>query len=240
MRTQALAFDIYGTLLDTNGIAKALQSQLNLDEPKAMQVSLLWRRYQLEYTYRLNSMQLYEPFDVVTRNALAHALAEQHIQADNETVEGLMNAYNILAPFEDAIPALQALSKLSHVKILIFSNGTKQMVTSALNSASATAFTEALILADDPDIQVYKPAKKIYQGLLSRLNADREEGAYTGEDVWLVSGNPFDVAGARNAGLQAFWLDRAGGGWIDNAVPLKPSKIVRTLEEIIDLMKIQE
>jgi 2-haloacid dehalogenase len=60
------------------------------------------------------------------------------------------------------------------------------MVTSALNFASVSSLPEALYLADD--VQVYKPAKRIYQGLLNKLNKDREDGAYIGEDVWLVSG----------------------------------------------------
>ncbi|KAI0338394.1 haloacid dehalogenase [Trametopsis cervina] len=233
-RQQVLAFDIYGTILDTNGIATALGSALNLDEDKAAQLSLLWRRYQLEYTYRLNSMRVYESFDTVTRNALLHALAENGIQASNKTVDKLMEAYNHLAPYDDAIPALQALSKVPYIKIVVFSNGTREMVTTALNAVSALEIPEALYLADD--VRVYKPAMQIYQGLLAKLNADREEGAYTGDDVWLVSGNPFDVTGARNAGLQAFWVDRAGGGWVDRAVPLKPSQTIRSLSQIEHLL----
>jgi hypothetical protein len=43
-------------------------------------------------------VEAYEPFDVVTKNALMHALAEHRIQASDETVEKFMNAYNNLAP----------------------------------------------------------------------------------------------------------------------------------------------
>lgn len=41
---------------------------------------------------------VYEPFNVVTKNALLHALAEQRIKASDEQVENLMLAYNTLAP----------------------------------------------------------------------------------------------------------------------------------------------
>ncbi|KAI0821054.1 haloacid dehalogenase [Irpex lacteus] len=233
LRKQVLAVDIYGTILNTQGIAKALHTQLNLHEENANQVSLLWRRYQLEYTWRLNSMGVYEPFNVVTKNALLHALAEQRIKASDEQVENLMLAYNTLAPFEDAIPALQAISKLPHVKVIIFSNGTREMVTSALNAASVSSLNDGLHLVDDPGVQIYKPDRRTYQSLLAKLNADRTDGAaYISEDVWLVSGNPFDVAGARNFGFQAFWVDRAGTGWVDRVTALKPSKVVRGLAEI--------
>lgn len=49
MAKYVLAFDIYGTLIDTSGIAQALSSALGLDSGKASEISALWRRYQLEY-----------------------------------------------------------------------------------------------------------------------------------------------------------------------------------------------
>ena len=49
-----IAFDLYGTLLSTDSIAKELAKHLGQDN--ATTVAALWRRYQLEYTWRLNSM----------------------------------------------------------------------------------------------------------------------------------------------------------------------------------------
>lgn len=45
-----LAFDIYGTLLDTSKVAGDLCTQFpdDLDEKRGLEVSALWRRYQLE------------------------------------------------------------------------------------------------------------------------------------------------------------------------------------------------
>lgn len=54
--TQVVAFDIYGTLLDTNSISRSLEKHLQLDKKSAVEVSALWRRYQLEWvTYLLSS-----------------------------------------------------------------------------------------------------------------------------------------------------------------------------------------
>lgn len=52
--TAVVAFDLYGTLLSTDSIAKELEKHFN--HAKAHSISALWRRYQLEYTWRLNSM----------------------------------------------------------------------------------------------------------------------------------------------------------------------------------------
>lgn len=51
-----IAFDLYGTLLSTESIAKELSTHFGKD--KATSLAGLWRRYQLEYTWRLNSMSI--------------------------------------------------------------------------------------------------------------------------------------------------------------------------------------
>lgn len=49
-----VAFDLYGTLLSTESIAKELAQHFG--QEKAATVAAAWRKYQLEYTWRLNSM----------------------------------------------------------------------------------------------------------------------------------------------------------------------------------------
>jgi len=49
-----VAFDAYGTLLSTESIAKKLAEHFGQD--KAQTIATTWRKYQLEYTWRLNSM----------------------------------------------------------------------------------------------------------------------------------------------------------------------------------------
>lgn len=51
-----LAFDLYGTLLSTDSIAEELASHLSNDSDFAARIATTWRTYQLEYTWRLNSM----------------------------------------------------------------------------------------------------------------------------------------------------------------------------------------
>ena len=51
-----IAFDLYGTLLSTESIAKKLSEHFGKE--KAQSLAALWRSYQLEYTWRLNSMSM--------------------------------------------------------------------------------------------------------------------------------------------------------------------------------------
>lgn len=58
-----IAFDLYGTLLSTESIAKELAKHFG--EEKAATVAATWRKYQLEYTWRLNSMSVYTRFRIM-------------------------------------------------------------------------------------------------------------------------------------------------------------------------------
>ena len=49
-----VAFDLYGTLLSTESVAKKLAEHFG--EDKASTIATTWRKHQLEYTWRLNSM----------------------------------------------------------------------------------------------------------------------------------------------------------------------------------------
>jgi 2-haloacid dehalogenase len=51
----------------------------------------------------------------------------------------------------------------------------------------------------------------VYHHLVKKVGKGENEIG----DVWLVSGNPFDIVGSRAVGMQAAWVDRAGKGWVD-------------------------
>lgn len=117
-----LAFDLYGTLLNTDSIVKELA--LNFGN-EADSVATLWRRYQLEYTWRLNLSCRYKSFDEVTRASLGHALAEINIDLSEENIDGIMHSYDSLSTFPDVGSALKARSDDPSIDAYIFSNGTK-------------------------------------------------------------------------------------------------------------------
>ena len=58
-----LAFDVYGTLIDTHGVLAALEKLLG---EQAKSFSNTWREKQLEYSFRKGLMQNYETFAVCT------------------------------------------------------------------------------------------------------------------------------------------------------------------------------
>ncbi|KAJ5724069.1 hypothetical protein N7488_002104 [Penicillium malachiteum] len=233
-----VAFDLYGTLLSTDSVAEHLGKCLGSCAPS---VSSLWRRYQLEYTWRLNSMALkliksifsekFEDFETVTRNALRHAAAEHGQQLSNSTTEDLMNAYNELHTFPDVGPALNRITNEQNIQSVIFSNGTTEMIAKSVQcgdlSQHASSFS-GFVSVDA--VRKYKPSPSTYEHLAQVVGKTPMQ---LGE-IWLISANPFDVTGARNAGLNAIWVDRAAKGWQDTvSLDLKPTAIVHSLEQIV-------
>jgi FMN phosphatase YigB (HAD superfamily) len=70
--TITLAFDVYGTLIDTHGVTTALTKHLG-DQARAF--STVWRDKQLEYSFRRGLMRQYETFAVCTSQALDRTCA---------------------------------------------------------------------------------------------------------------------------------------------------------------------
>lgn len=155
-------------------------------------------------------------------------MAENDLTLTDEEIERLMEAYDSLSTFADVKPALENLASNPNIECVIFSNGTKPMVSNSVHksvdlSPHSSLFKD-LITVDE--VGMFKPAPEVYEHLANRVGKLGREG-----DMWLISGNPFDVVGARAFGMKAAWVDRAGNGWQDKQGG-KPTAIVRSLEEL--------
>ncbi|MCJ1356234.1 MAG: hypothetical protein MMC33_006228 [Icmadophila ericetorum] len=233
--TIVVAFDLYGTLLSTASIAEELAKHFGKE--KAQEVATLWRRYQLEYTWRLNSMNIYEPFFEVTRKSLGQSLAESDLELDEEFVESLMKAYDSLSTFPDVLPALESVSTHTNITAVVFSNGTDEMVGNSVRqspdlSPHASKFSQLVTVGQ---VKKFKPHADVYFHLAKTMGkgTSKEEMG----KLWLVSGNPFDVVGARSVGMQAAWVDRGGNGWTDRMIQGDagaPTFIGKDLKEIVN------
>jgi 2-haloacid dehalogenase len=170
----------------------------------------------------------YEDFSYVTRASIQHALAEHSVSLSDAQIEKLMSEYDNLAAFPDVEPALKTLAANPGITCVVFSNGTKTMVTNSVHSSDdlkpLSEVFKDIVTVDY--VQTFKPAPEVYRYLAQRTDKTGQEAS-----VWLVSGNPFDVCGARAAGMQAAWVDRAGNGWQDR-LGWQPTVVVKSLEEV--------
>ena len=93
-----LAFDVYGTLINTHGVLTALEELVG---DKAKAVSNTWRDKQLEYSFRKGLMQNYETFAVCTSQALDYTCSYYGANLSDEQKKDLMGIYRILPAFDD-------------------------------------------------------------------------------------------------------------------------------------------
>ncbi|KAK0384452.1 hypothetical protein NLU13_8538 [Sarocladium strictum] len=230
-----IAFDLYGTLLNTDSIAGTLAKILS-DEETAQTVATHARRLQLEYSWRATCMGIYKGFGDLTRASFRQAAREQagyRLTALDEA--RLMQAYNGLDTFKDVDEAMKLLrdaqKKGLNVEAFIFSNGTPEMLAASLNTSPALSSASAVLpdsrLISVEDAGCYKPDPKAYRHLVEA------SGASSAENVWLVSSNPFDAMGAVAAGLNSAWVDRQGEGWRDGlgvALEIRPTVTARGVD----------
>ncbi|KAL8833258.1 MAG: hypothetical protein Q9170_004390 [Blastenia crenularia] len=233
-----VAFDLYGTLLSTESIAKELAKHFG--EEKAAVVAATWRKYQLEYTWRLNSMNQYIPFSTITERALHHTLSENSLSLpSSEATSSLMSAYDSLSTFPDVAPELESIARQpSNITPVIFSNGTQQMVSNSVYhspdlSPHAKVFKDIITVEE---VQKFKPHPDVYFHLAEKMGKSKEQMG----EMWLVSGNPFDIVGANAVGMMTCWVDRGGAGWSDGLVDGekgKPDMVMRGLGEVVEEWK---
>jgi 2-haloacid dehalogenase len=194
--TTTLAFDVYGTLIDTTGVVTALSKHLG---DRAGAFSQLWRDKQLEYSFRRGLMRKYQNFAVCTSNALDYACRHFEVNLSESEKKLLMSAYRVLPSFPDVEPSLSKLKTASY-RIFAFSNGRADDVRALLQNAKIENYFQDVVSVDE--IGTFKPDPAVYKHFLARSEA-------SGEKTWLISGNPFDVIGALSAGMNVAWLRRS-------------------------------
>ncbi|UYV18417.1 haloacid dehalogenase type II [Halomonas qaidamensis] len=219
-----LAFDVYGTLIDTQGVSVELERRLS-DATKAAEFAKRWREKQLEYSFRHGLMGAYVPFSECTREALVFTdRALQTGLSDNDQ-DHLMAVYAELPAFPDVIPALDQLRDAG-IRCVAFSNGTQEAVTKLLTRAGVESHMDDVVSVDD--VKRFKPDPAVYAYLRTRLEARPEH-------TWLISSNPFDVIGATHAGLRSAWVRRHSDAPFDPWGG-EPDMTVTDLEALADRM----
>jgi 2-haloacid dehalogenase len=190
-----LAFDVYGTLIDTHGVVVMLGKHVG---EKAPEFSRIWREKQLEYSFRRGLMQNYQNFAFCTSNALDYTCAYFKAPLSQDDKQELLDAYKVLPAFDDVKAGLD-LARNAGFRMFAFSNGSAEAVQALLINAGIREYFIDVVSVDE--MKSFKPNPGVYCHFLRRAGA-------TGADAWLISSNPFDVIGAISSGMRAAWVKR--------------------------------
>lgn len=219
-------FDAYGTLFDVTSATRivANEEEYSSFPNHSVKVSNSWRIKQLEYSWLRNIMHEYIDFWQITKDALDFALEENQIK--NEKLrQRLLDVYWNLSAYPEAQDVLTTL-KANNIQTGILSNGSNQMLNSAVVSANLKNYLDKIISIDG--IEIYKPDPKVYQMVLDQFNCKIEE-------VLFISSNGWDIAGASKFGFTTLWVNR-------NLIPkdrltFMPNKITNNLSTIPNILK---
>ncbi len=215
-----LAFDVYGTLIDTQGVTRTLAGMLG---ERAAEFSLRWREKQLEYSFRRGLMGAYQDFSQCTAQALDYCNQALKAGLSPTQREQLLQAYRGLPAFDDARSALEQLAPRGH-HLYAFSNGRTDDVDGLLQQAGIRHWFRDIVSVDE--IGRFKPDPEVYRHFLRRADC-------RASDTWLISGNPFDLLGALNCGLNAAWVRRSPDAPFDPWGP-QPNCQIRDLTQLAE------
>lgn len=223
-----LAFDVYGTLIDTHGVSDELALRLAGQDRSdlAPEFSRRWRDKQLEYSFRRGLMGAYVDFSQCTREALEFTDRALQTRLTDGDREHLMGVYARLPAFEEAASALARLTE-NGTTCVAFSNGSREAVEGLLRQAGIRDHFDDVISVEE--VRRFKPDPAVYAHLRRRLDSDPA-------DTWLISSNAFDVIGARDAGLRAAWVRRIPDAPFD-PWGIEPDMTVADLDVLADRLE---
>ncbi|MFT5720554.1 MAG: 2-haloacid dehalogenase [Motiliproteus sp.] len=215
---QVIGFDVYGTLVDPVDMGKHLEALIG-DQAKPF--GQLWHDKKVEFAFRRSLMEQYQDFSVCTHQALRYCLQQFGIELSEQEQLKLMAEFSNLDAFDDVIPGLSALKAQGHT-LAAFSNGPEAAVRTLLGRSGVLPQLDTVISVDD--IRTFKPSPRVYQYLMQQTSA-------TPENCWMISSNPWDVIGAKCAGLKAAWIQRDPAKIFD-PWDVEPDVIVKDLLEL--------
>jgi 2-haloacid dehalogenase len=205
MNIKAVIFDAYGTLFDVYSIQVLAE---NFYPGKGADIAVKWRDKQIEYTrlitqsdpHNASGSQYFRPFWELTRLSLEYTLDRLKLDRESGQVEKLLEQYMHLTPFSENLAVLQKIKAMG-LTTAILSNGSEDMLTSAVKSAGMVDVLDHLISVDS--IRLFKTSPESYGLVQQTIPVKKDE-------VLFVTSNSWDALGATWFGFKTHWVNRQG------------------------------
>lgn len=231
MTIKAVVFDAYGTLFDVYSIQVLAEE---IYPSNGADITVKWREKQIEYTrlitqsdpHNASGSQYFRPFWELTRLSLEYTLDRLKLDRNSGQVEKLMQQYAHLTPFAENLAVLQTI-KSKGLTTAILSNGSMDMLTSAVKSAGMQDFLDHVISVDP--IRLFKTSPESYGLVQQTIPVNKDE-------VMFVSSNAWDVLGATWFGFKTLWINRQNLPY--EAIGPRPDYAGSDLSKVIDTLEI--
>ncbi len=196
-RPSVLVFDVNETLSDMAPLSARFD---DLGAPEHL--AKTWFAELLRDGFALTVAGDLESFAALGAEALRVRLSGQSLDRPlEEAVDHVMQGFSELEVHPDVVDGVRALSDLG-IRLVTLSNGSTGVAEALLQRAGVRDRFERLLTVEDAG--AWKPARGAYTYAL-------EECGVEATDAMLVAVHPWDIDGARRAGLATAWIDRASG-----------------------------
>lgn len=192
-RPKVVAFDIIETTFRIGPLDERLQA-LGLPEGS-------YRRLYAEGlrdAFALACADRFEPFLSVLKADLAGLLAERRLPVGDGDIADALTILRELPPHPDAALAYRVLSEAG-IRVLALSNGARSATKSLLDRAGMSDLVEQILSVDDVKLSKPRPEVYLYAAETAKVRPD---------EMMLVACHPWDVAGAKAAGLLGAYVAR--------------------------------
>jgi 2-haloacid dehalogenase len=195
MAVRALVFDVFGTLVDwRSGVADAFRAAGVAGDGE--ELADAWRaRYPGILADVNEGRRPWGDFDALHLVTLDAVLAEAGLDVPGDARRALVGAWHRLDPWPDVRAGLDALRE-QHLTATL-SNGHVRLLAGLARHGDLRFDT----LLSAELFETYKPAPEVYRGAAALLGVEPGE-------LMLVAAHPWDLAGARNAGLRSALVER--------------------------------
>ena len=196
-RPCAVVFDVIGTLF-------SLESQRSRLIACGLPSHALesWFAASLRDLFALGITGRTAPMIKVLEDNLHYLLHQDHLRRDGARVDAVLAGMNQLEPDPDAARALQLL-RAHDLTCAALSNGSIQATEDLLDRASLRSCFAEVVSIDS--VGLPKPRAEVYQAVAARLELHPSA-------MLMVAAHPWDLHGARAAGLSTGFLSR-GQPW---------------------------
>ncbi len=221
-RPKVIIFDVNETLLDLaplkTSVGKALGGREDLLP--------LWFSTMLHYSLVETLSGEYHSFGEIGTAALMMVAKTQGIDLQYDQAKAaIVTPLRSLPPHPDVVAGLQTL-KTDGYQIVSLTNSSNVGVATQFQNAGLTKFFEKRYSVES--IKKYKPHPDTYRMVLADLDV-------APEDVLMVAAHAWDLAGAKNVGLQTAFIARPGKALYPNVA--RPDYVVSDLQELVDVLQ---
>jgi 2-haloacid dehalogenase len=219
MRPSVIVFDVNETLSDLSALGARF-----IEVGAAGSAARLWFASVLRDGFALTAAGENPSFADVARGLLVSQLSEAQLNRSvDEAAQHVMDGFARLELHADVASGIDDLHENGY-RLATLSNGAASVADRLLTSANVRDRFERLLSVEDAG--AWKPSPAAYRYAATELGVPVEELA-------LVACHPWDVDGARRAGLQSVYVNRTDAPFPGTFT--EPSYTVTGVDEIVDL-----